>query len=254
MANKFARISDKDIAYKVIGEGIPLALLHMLFDAKEFWQQSGYVESFLSAGRQIILIDASGHGESSKPHDGAAYGLRSRADEVVAVLDALGIEKSEALGYSLGGWTALGLAVYHPDRLRSAAIGGALPYAQNLQPLREVVANGPAAWGDFLAAMSTGLPPDMKRRIERNDPLALAASVEEDRPDISEQVLASPVPLLFFVGDKDPRHARCKEFAERTGSRFVSVPGAHHVQTMLERDRLASEIAAFFDECSRSMS
>ncbi len=197
-STKIARISDVAIAYEVIGEGIPLTLLHMIFDAREFWRQSGYVEAFLRAGRQIILIDASGHGESSKPHDKAAYGLRPRADEIVAVLDELRIEKSEVLGYSLGGWTALGLACHHPDRLKSAAIGGALPYAQNLQPLRDVVAKGPGAWVEFLGSMAMGLPPDMQRRVQQNDQQALAASVEEDRPDISEQVASAAVSLLFL--------------------------------------------------------
>jgi pimeloyl-ACP methyl ester carboxylesterase len=248
---KTARVSDVDIAYEVIGEGIPLTLLHMLFDSREFWRQSGYVEAFFRAGRQIILIDASGHGESSKPRDKAAYGLRPRADEVVAVFDELKIEKSEVLGYSLGGWTALGLVCHHPDRLRSAAIGGALPYAQNLQPLRDVVAKGPGAWLEFLGSMAIGLPPDMQRRVQHNDQQALAASVEDDRPDISEHVVSTAVPLLFIVGDRDPRHDRCKEFAERTGSRFLSVPGAHHVQTLLERDRLVPEIISFFDEFGR---
>jgi len=169
MSTRTARIADIDIVYEVIGEGIPLTLLHMLFDTREFWRQSGYVQAFLRTGRQTILVDASGHGESSKPHDRAAYGLRARADEVVAVLDKLKIEKSEVLGYSLGGWTALGLVCHHPDRLRCAAIGGALPYAQNLQPLRDVVAKGPRAWVEFLGSMATGLPPDMQRRVERND-------------------------------------------------------------------------------------
>jgi len=58
--------------------------------------------------------------------------------------------------------------------------------------------------------------------------------------------------MLFFVGDHDPRHVRCREFAERTGSRFVSVSGAHHVQTLLERDRLPPEIVDFLDEYNRS--
>lgn len=246
------RISDMEVAYEVVGEGAPLALLHLLFDDRQFWLRSGYVDALRRAGRQLILIDATGHGQSSKPHDKSAYDLRRLANGVVAVLDELKIEKSEVLGYSLGGWTALGLVCHHADRLRSAAIGGALPYAQNLQPLRDVVSKGPDAWVDFLASMATGLPPDMQQRVLRNDQRALAASVEEDRPDISEEVASASVPLLFFAGDLDPRHARCKEFAERTGSPFISIPGAHHVQTLLERDRLVPELVSFFNEYSRS--
>ena len=246
--SKKARRAGVDIAYEVVGEGTPLLLLHLIFDTREFWWRSGYVDSFRSAGRQLVLIDASGHGESSKPHDKEAYSLHRRADEVVAVLDDLEIETTEVLGYSMGGWTALGLICHHPDRLRAAAIGGTLPYAQDLQPLRDVIAKGPGAVVKFLGSMANELPPDMRQRVQCHDHLALAASVSEDRPDISEQVASSTVPLLFFVGDKDPRHARCMEFAEKTGSRFLTVAGAHHIQTLLERDTVVREVLRFFDE------
>jgi pimeloyl-ACP methyl ester carboxylesterase len=233
------------IAFEVVGGGIPLTLLHPLFETREFWSRSGYVEAFRQIGRQIILIDASGHGESSKPLDKDAYALRPRAGEVAAVLDDLKVETTEVLGYSMGGWTALGLVCYHPDRVRSAAIGGALPYAQDLQPLRDVVAKGPEGWVNFLASMADDLPADMRQRVCADDPLALAASVAEDRPDVSDRVASSRKPLLFFAGAKDPRHARCKEFAETTGSRFVSIPGAHHIQTLLERDIVVHEVSRF---------
>jgi hypothetical protein len=54
-----------DIAYEVVGEGTPLTLLHFLFDTREFWWRSGYVDAFRGTGRQLILVDASGHGESA---------------------------------------------------------------------------------------------------------------------------------------------------------------------------------------------
>ena len=239
-----------EIAYEVVGEGTPLVLLHLIFDTKEFWQLSGYVDAFRSAGRKLVLIDASGHGESSKPHEPQAYSLDRRANEVIAVLDDLKIETTEVLGYSMGGWTALGLVCQHPKRLRAVAVGGAIPYAQDLQPLRDVIAKGPGALVEFLASMANALPADMRQRVQDNDQQALAAVVTENRPDISEQVASSAVPLLFFAGDRDPRHARCKEFAEKTGSRFLTVPGAHHIQTLLERDVVVPEVLSFFDEHS----
>jgi pimeloyl-ACP methyl ester carboxylesterase len=195
--SKKARIADVDVAYEVVGEGTPLTLLHLLFDTKEFWWRSGYVDALRSEGRHLILIDARGPGESSKPHEKEPYALRPRADEVAAVLDDLKIEATEVLGYSMGGWTALGLVCHHPDRLKKAAIGGTSPYAQDLQPLRDVIAKGPRAWVDFFASRATELPPDMQKRVQANDQRALAALVAENRPDISEHVASSAVPLLF---------------------------------------------------------
>lgn len=233
------------IAYDIVGEGIPLTLLHPLFETREVWRRSGYVEAFRQIGRQLVLIDARGHGESSKPHDKDAYALRRRVDDVTTVLDDLSIETTEVLGYSMGGWTALGLVGHRPDRIRRAAVGGAIPYAQDLQPLRDVVAKGPEGWVNFLASRADNLPADMRERVLANDQLALSTSVAEDRPDVSDRVAASGIPLLFFAGAKDPLHARCKGFAETTGSRFVSVPGAHHIQTLLERDFVVREVSSF---------
>jgi pimeloyl-ACP methyl ester carboxylesterase len=233
------------IAYEVMGGGIPLTLLHPLFETREFWRRSGYVEAFRQIGRQLVLIDARGHGESGRPHEKDVYALRPRVDDVTTVLDDLGIETTEVLGYSMGGWTALGLVSHHPGRVRRAAVGGAIPYAQDLQPLRDVVAKGPEGWVNFLASRAANLPADMRERVLANDQLALAASVADDRPDVSDRVAASGIPLLFFAGTKDPLHARCKEFAETTASRFVSVPGAHHIQTLLERDIVVREVSSF---------
>jgi pimeloyl-ACP methyl ester carboxylesterase len=244
---RIATSAGVSIAYEVVGEGPPLTLLHHLFDTREFWWRSGYADAFRRLGRQLVLIDASGHGESSKPYDKHAYVLRRRTDEVAAVLDDLGIETTDLLGYSMGGWTALGLVCHHPARMRSVAVGGALPYAQDLQPLRDVVAKGPEGWVEFLASRANDLPADMRQRVRGNDQFALSASVGEDRPDISDQVASSSIPLLFFAGDRDPHHARCKLFAERTGSQFVSIPGAHHIQTVLERDIVVHEVSSFFE-------
>ena len=80
-----------------MGEGPPLTLLHLLFETREFWWRTGYVDALRRSGRQLILIDASGHGESSKPKQKEPYALRPRADEVAAVLDDLKIETTEVL-------------------------------------------------------------------------------------------------------------------------------------------------------------
>jgi pimeloyl-ACP methyl ester carboxylesterase len=121
-----------------------------------------------------------------------------------------------------------------------------LAYAQDLQPLRDVVRKGPDGWVEFLASMADDLPADMRERVRANDQSALSACVADDRPDMSDEVASATIPLLFFAGDRDPRHARCKEFAERTGARFASIPGAHHIQALLERDIVVREVSRFF--------
>lgn len=63
-----------------------------------------------------------------KPHDRKAYELDLLVGDVLAVLDAAGIERAHYWCYSIGGWIGLGLLVKAPQRLRKAVLGGVHPY------------------------------------------------------------------------------------------------------------------------------
>ena len=78
----------------------------------------------LSRRYRVIALDNRGHGKSDKPYDPAQYGLEL-VDDVVRLMDHLGIAKAHVVGYSLGGFITLKLALRHPDRLLSAAPCGA---------------------------------------------------------------------------------------------------------------------------------
>ncbi len=78
----------------------------------------------LSRRYRVIALDNRGHGKSDKPYDPAQYGLEL-VDDVVRLMDHLGIAKAHVVGYSLGGFITLKLALRHPERLLSAAPCGA---------------------------------------------------------------------------------------------------------------------------------
>jgi pimeloyl-ACP methyl ester carboxylesterase len=86
------------IRFATLGEGDPLVLLHGFSGGLEDWVDLGYAEPLAQAGRQLVLIDARGHGGSSKPHDPAAYRHDAQAGDVAAVLDALEIPNADLLG------------------------------------------------------------------------------------------------------------------------------------------------------------
>jgi len=65
---------------------------------------------------RAIAMDLRGHGESERPRD-ADFGVESQATDVVAVLDALGIDRAVLVGHSLGGAIALAAAARDPDRV-----------------------------------------------------------------------------------------------------------------------------------------
>ena len=119
------------IHYQVEGEGPPLVLQHGFTGNLKRWYSFGYVDA-LKADYQLILVDARGHGASDKPHDSAAYALPLRVGDVLAVLDALHLDKADYWGYSMGGWIGFGMAKYAAQRVHSLVIGGAHPYEQRL--------------------------------------------------------------------------------------------------------------------------
>lgn len=145
------------IHYEVVGAGPPLVLHHQTFGSLESWQDFGYLNA-LKRDRQLILMDARGHGASDKPHDPSAYSLPLRVGDVTAVLDDLGIGQTDYFGYSLGGWIGFGLARCAPLRLRSLILGGAHPYAENMQVFRDMMPQDPGA---FIAMLEKVFGPHM---------------------------------------------------------------------------------------------
>ncbi len=89
----YANSAEMHINYPVSGDGPPLVLQHGFMCSAADWVEFGYAAA-LSPRFRIILIDALGHGDSDKPHDEAAYAMERRVADVVAVLDAVGVERA----------------------------------------------------------------------------------------------------------------------------------------------------------------
>jgi len=116
---------DVEIAYLDEGEGEPIVLVHGFASTKEInWAQPGWIGTLNRAGRRAVALDNRGHGASSKLYDPAAYHSAAMADDVRALLDHLKIERADIIGYSMGARITAFLAVKHPERVRSAILGG----------------------------------------------------------------------------------------------------------------------------------
>ena len=80
------------IRYEVEGQGPSLVLHHGFSENLTTWYWKGFVEALKDA-YQLILFDVRGHGESDEPHHPDAYVLPDYTSDVIALLDALEIEK-----------------------------------------------------------------------------------------------------------------------------------------------------------------
>ena len=105
-----------ELACRESGEGPPLVVLHGLFGSARNWQA---IARRLAADWRVLALDLRNHGES--PWD-ATMTYAAMAGDVLAFLDARGIERAAVLGHSMGGKVAMTLALSQPARVAALAV------------------------------------------------------------------------------------------------------------------------------------
>jgi pimeloyl-ACP methyl ester carboxylesterase len=243
------------IYYEVHGSGPPLLLHHGWAGSSQSWHKFGYVEP-LTDSFQVILMDARGHGRSDKPHDEAAYTMELRTGDVLAVLDAVGVDRVHYWGYSMGGRTGFALLQWHAARVSSFVNGAAAPTSpkkyeqQRIRQWAEAVRTGDAA----VIAASLGVPEQSVRElIGDNDVEALAAAqlglLSWDGVDPATLT----TPSFHYAGQQDTFLAAIQRAAEpMPGAIFKMIPGLNHLSGFtrsdlvlpLVREFLGSRVAA----------
>ena len=111
------------LAYRVVGEGEPLVLLHGFGGTGGAW--SFLLEDF-SAHYRLIVPDLRGHGRSTNPS--GRFTHRQSALDIFALLDRLGVDTFSAIGRSTGGMTLLHMATSQPERVEAMVLSGATSY------------------------------------------------------------------------------------------------------------------------------
>jgi len=110
-----------ELHYHRTGHGPTLLILHGLFGTWENW---GFQVKKLSEKFDIIAADLRNHG-SSPHHDNISYHLM--AEDVIELMDRLGVEQASILGHSMGGKVAMQLALDHPQRVEKLIVADIAP-------------------------------------------------------------------------------------------------------------------------------
>jgi pimeloyl-ACP methyl ester carboxylesterase len=114
-----ARSGDVEIHYETFGDpGDPTLVLVNGLGSQCINYATAWCDRFVAEGYQVVRFDNRDVGLSSKL-DGVEYGLADMADDVVAVLDAIGVASAHVMGVSLGGMIVQRLAIDHPERVRT---------------------------------------------------------------------------------------------------------------------------------------
>jgi pimeloyl-ACP methyl ester carboxylesterase len=111
-SGEYAAVNGINLYYESHGTGRPLILLHGGLGSGEMF---GPILPTLSESHQVIAVDLQGHGRTAdidRPID-----IRLMADDIAALIDHLGLDKPDLVGYSLGGGVAFVTAVKYPEKI-----------------------------------------------------------------------------------------------------------------------------------------
>jgi 2-succinyl-6-hydroxy-2,4-cyclohexadiene-1-carboxylate synthase len=109
---------------EIEGEGFPLVLLHGFTGDSKTWNP--FFKEW-GKNRKVIAIDIIGHGQSDSPDDVKRYEMLCVAKDMKQILDLLKIEKTDLLGYSMGGRLALSFAIQYPHFVRNLVLESSSP-------------------------------------------------------------------------------------------------------------------------------
>jgi pimeloyl-ACP methyl ester carboxylesterase len=223
------------------GQGPPIILVHGWgADTTRNWIDTGWVAA-LEGIRGVVAMDCRGHGRSQKPHAQEAYSYRSMSQDVLQVMNDLGIAKADLFGYSMGAFMAVSLLGHHRERFTSVIMGGIGDETEQSEALRFVIAD----------ALRTGDPDritDARGRAYRafvdtdptNDLEALALSALQMWPeghplDLGGAVLREVgIPVLIVNGADDHPYVDTagRLAAAVPGAKLVTIPDTDHVSVV----------------------
>ncbi len=248
MTQGYAPVNGLRMYYEVHGEGRPLVLLHggLLTIDLSF----GQVWPELAADRQVIAAELQGHGRTADID--REMDLRSLADDVAGLLDHLGIDRADVLGFSLGGGVALQLALDHADRvgrLILASIGYAPDgsHEEITDPARHATSTRMPTAEDFA---------QMREEYARLAPDpghfdAFAAKTSQAANNLkgwtAEQLARLEAPTLLVFGDHDFIRLEHAVQMHRLipGAQLAVLPGTTHMGVMRRADLIVPLVRAF---------
>ena len=237
-----------EIGYDVHGVGPPLVMLHGATSTgrEDFAAQ---VPGFSKAFR-LYLPDARGHG-ATRWDPAAGFSGDQLVDDLLAFVDALGLDTFHVVGFSMGGLTALEFATRHPERLRTMVIAGvSTQHEPRFSVLRrtadpERIDRDDPAWAALLGRRHD---PVQGQGAWRRLLPAIVADVAIRPPLGPRELRRVELPAMVVVGDHDPYapvdHA-WGLMRQLPDARLFVAPGCGH-EVMVRRPALFNEACAGF--------
>jgi pimeloyl-ACP methyl ester carboxylesterase len=241
--------------------GLPVLLIHGFPYDGRMWEQTA--KRLAEAGCKVIVPDLRGFGKSPLARTAT---MREMADDLVAVLDKLGVRQAVVVGFSMGGYVALQLGNLHRERvagmiLADTRAGADLDGAKagrkelaakalkdGMQPV--ILANLPKQLTHATQDADPALVNKVGGWMASQRPAGAAAALlgMMDRPDMRGKLAGWNMPCLAVVGDQDeviPPDEVMRLAQAFRGSETAVIPGAAHLAPVEQAARFNQECVAW---------
>ena len=255
--------------YEEVGQGTPILFIHEFASDWRGWEPQ--LREFGKRHR-CITYSARGYTPSDVPADANAYSYEHVMRDAVAVLDHLKIDKVHLIGLSMGGYTALQVALNHPARVRSMVLAGAGSgserwYTENFRKHSRTIGDtfaqkGSAEIARTYGASASRIPflvkdprgyAEFVTRLAEHDAMGsahMSRGFQGGRPsvyDFESEMRKLATPALIVVGDEDDRCIEPGLFMKQTlaASGLVMFPKTGHVVNLEEPDLFNRVVGEF---------
>ncbi len=247
------------LAYEDSGAGRPLVLLHGFCGSSAYWTKTS---ELLNSDYRVIAPDLRGHGRSEAPD--VRYTVEMMADDLVALIQRLELDKPVLLGHSLGGYVALAFAEKYPELIsgfglvhstarpdddqgkanRNKAIEtikekGMEPFIDGLIPKLFAPDHLESMAGSIQTALEIGYATKPEGAIH-------TAEAMRDRPDRNKVLRDAGLPILLVAGGEDQIIPAEKTFSVQAPHiTQARIEQAGHMSMMEAPESLAKIVAQF---------
>jgi pimeloyl-ACP methyl ester carboxylesterase len=255
---KYAKVNGLNMYYQDQGSGPPIVLIHGGIGTSEFnWAP---MIPILAKQFRVIALDSRGHGKTDNPS--GEFGYRLMADDTVALIKELGLEKPIIIGWSDGGQIVLEIGINYPGLSRALIPGGVLSRMSDhyRNGMSAFGANGP---GDVDFNKFREVYPDFASlMVDIHSPVYGSDYFENSLfPNISkmwfnpqefpeDKVSKIADPTLVLQGDRDeviPIEEAVRIYRLIPNAELAVIPGADHMACTTQPERVAGIVLDYVE-------